>query len=136
MPPATGTRLIELKLVPPPGALADGPALAGVGSQIVTSFRVFPYLFVRAEWVAEITEFEWNHHFADEQRRGPFKSFCHRHELAGERRGGLNGTRVRDVITYEVGFGWVGRLADKIFIHRQMQRTFAYRQEALPKLLA
>ena len=136
MPPATATRLVRLRLVSPPGAAADGPALAGVGSQIVTSFRVSPYLFVRAEWIAEITEFEWNHHFADDQRRGPFKSFHHRHELTAENRDGVSGTRVRDVITYDVGFGAVGRLADKVFVRRQMERTFTYRQQALEKLLA
>jgi ligand-binding SRPBCC domain-containing protein len=136
MPPATGTRLTKLKLVPPPGAPADGPPLAGVGSEIVTSFRVAPYLFVRAPWVAEITEFEWNHHFADMQRRGPFQSFHHRHELAADPRGEIAGTSVRDVITYEVGLGLLGDLVDAFFIGRQMKSTFAYRQQALEKLLA
>jgi ligand-binding SRPBCC domain-containing protein len=136
MPPATATRLVELRLISPPGASAGGPALAGVGSEIVTSFRVSAYLFVRAEWIAEITEFEWNHHFADEQRRGPFKSFHHRHELAAENREGISGTRVRDVIIYDVGFGALGSLADKFFVRRQMEKTFAYRQQALEKLLA
>jgi len=136
MPPATATQLVELRLVPPPGAPADGPALAGVGSEIVTSFRVFPFLFARAKWTAEITEFEWNHHFADVQRRGPFKSFHHRHELAAESRGGMVGTTVRDVITYEVGFGALGKLANQLFVRRQMQKTLVYRQRALEKLLA
>lgn len=140
MPPATGTKLLELKLVPPPAAPADGPALAGVGSQIVTSFRVSPYLFVRAEWIAEITEFEWNHHFADEQRRGPFQYFHHRHELTAEDRDGMSGTgiagtMVRDLITYDVGFGGFGKLLDQLFIRRQMEKTFAYRQKALGDIL-
>lgn len=136
MPSATRTKLLELKLIPPPGAPADGPALAGVGSQIVTSFRVSPHLFARAEWIAEITEFEWNHHFADEQRRGPFRFFHHRHELTAEIRDGISGTIVRDLITYEVGFGALGRLADRLFVRRQLLQTFAHRQQALEKLLA
>jgi ligand-binding SRPBCC domain-containing protein len=135
MPPATATRIVELKLVPPPGALADGHALAGAGSQIMTSFRVFPFLLARAEWIAEITEFEWNHHFADVQRRGPFQSFHHRHELTAETRGGIAGTKVRDVITYDVGFGSLGKLADTLFIRPQMRKTFAYRQQALERML-
>jgi hypothetical protein len=40
------------------------------------------------------------------------------------------------VITYDVGFGALGRLADKLFIRPQMRKTFAYRQQALGKLLA
>jgi ligand-binding SRPBCC domain-containing protein len=135
MPPQTETRLVDLRLVPPPGAPTAGPPLAGVGSQIVTSFRPSPYLFVRAEWIAEITEFEWNHHFADEQRRGPFQFFRHRHEFTAESRGGIDGTVIRDFITYEVGFGALGALADKIFVRRQLRQTFRYRQQALTAIL-
>jgi len=141
MPPQTGTELVRLKLVPPPGipaesaTITDRAPLAGVGSEIVTSFRVVPFLPFRAQWTASITEFAWNHHFADVQKRGPFKSFHHRHELTGETRNQVRGTVVRDVIEYDVGFGLLGELAQKLFIGRQLRRTFAYRQHALEKLL-
>lgn len=141
MPPATGTELVRLKLVPPPGipeeraTVTERPPLAGAGSEIVTSFRLVPFLPFRAQWIALITEFEWNHHFADVQKQGPFKSFIHRHELTGEIRNQVRGTVVRDVIEYDVGFGWLGNLAQKLFITRQLRRTFEYRQEALEKLL-
>jgi ligand-binding SRPBCC domain-containing protein len=136
MPPRTRTELVRLKLVPPPGIVDKQHApLAGVGSEIVTSFRLLPFLPFRAEWAAVITEFEWNHHFSDVQRRGPFKSFHHHHELREERQSELNGTVVRDVIEYEVEFGWLGKVAEKLFISGQLQRTFEYRQRALEKLL-
>jgi ligand-binding SRPBCC domain-containing protein len=141
MPPQSGTELVQLKLVPPPGfpeerATVTGEApLAGSGSEIVTSFRLLPFLPFRARWVARITEFEWNHHFADVQTQGPFKSFLHRHELTEETRGPMRGTIVRDVIEYDVGFGWLGNLAQKFFVSRQFQRTFEYRQQALERLL-
>ena len=141
MPPHTGTELVRLKLVPPPGvaeecATITGQApLAGAGSEIVTSFRLVSFLPFRAQWIALITEFEWNHHFADVQQKGPFKSFHHRHELAGETRNQVKGTVIRDVIEYDVGFGRMGELAQKLFVKRQLQRTFAYRQKTLEKLL-
>jgi ligand-binding SRPBCC domain-containing protein len=140
MPSYTGTELVRLKLMPPPGVaeecatITDRTPLAGAGSEIVTSFRLVPFPF-RAQWIALITEFEWNHHFADVQQKGPFKSFHHRHELAGETRNQVKGTVIRDVIEYDVGFGRMGELAQKIFVKRQLQRTFAYRQKALEKLL-
>src|SRR6478672_774600 len=111
MPPRTGTELVRPKLVPPPGiteeraTITDRPPLAGVGSEIVTSFRLFPFLPFRAQWIALITEFEWNHHFADIQKKGPFKRFRHRHEFSAETRNGASGTTVRDVIEYDPGFG-------------------------------
>ena len=141
MPPHTGTELVRLKLVPPSGiaeertTVTDRSLLAGAGSEIVTSFRLIPFLPLRARWTASIIEFEWNHHFADVQKQGPFKSFIHCHELKSETREQVNGTVVRDVIDYEVGFGWLGNLADKLFISRRLQHTFEYRQQALEKLL-
>jgi ligand-binding SRPBCC domain-containing protein len=141
MPPSTGTELVRVKIVPPPGVAAeaatvtDRDPLAGVGSEIVTSFRVLSFLPIRAQWIALITEFEWNHHFADMQKKGPFRSFHHRHELLAEARNGVNGTVVRDLIDYEVGLGLLGELAQRFFISHQLQRTFAYRQKALEKLL-
>jgi len=135
MPPSTETKLVSVKLVSPPECQQkSGEGLAGVGSEIVTSFRLFKFPPIRSKWTARITEFEWNHHFADLQIKGPFKMFFHRHELRTEIRNGVEGTIVRDAIEYEVGFGMVGRLVEK-FIARQLGRTFQYRQQALEKLL-
>jgi ligand-binding SRPBCC domain-containing protein len=135
MPPATGTKLIELRLVPPPEADAGERHLAGLGSEIVTSFRLFPFLPLRANWTARITEFEWNRHFADLQTRGPFKRFYHRHEIVFESRDMVEGTLVRDRIEYEVGYGFFGELAAGM-VAAQMRRTFQYRQQAVERLLA
>ena len=85
--------------------------------------------------MARITEFEWNRYFADVQDGGPFKSWHHRHEFATARRKGAEGTTIRDVIDYEVGFGFLGSIANALFIRPQMKSTFAERQESLSDLL-
>ena len=103
---------------------------------IETSFRLFPFLTLRAPWIALITEFQWDHHFADVQQKGPFKRWNHRHEFLAETRNGVRGTLVRDVIEYEVGFGPLGAIANSLFVARQMRRTFAQRQKVLPRLLS
>jgi len=138
MPVASGTKLILLNRMPPPEAPpgVSSDRAAGVGSTIVTSFRVFPFLPLRARWIARITEFEWHVYFADVQDSGPFKTWRHRHEFAAEMREGVSGTLVRDVIDYEVGLGWLGGIADALFVQRQMENTFAQRQMSLPKLLS
>jgi ligand-binding SRPBCC domain-containing protein len=138
MPASSHTKLSVLNRMPtpspPPGLAAE--KAAGVGSTIVTSFRVFPFMPVRAKWIARITEFEWNHCFADVHDRGRFKSWHHRHEFQAETRDGVTGTLVRDVIEYEVGSGFLGTIANAIFVRRQMQSTFAQREQVLPKLLS
>ena len=135
MPPTTETKLIEMKLVSPPDvAWKNGAGLAGVGSEIITSFRLFKFPPIRSKWTARITEFEWDHHFADLQVRGPFKRFLHRHELRTEIRNGVEGTVVRDAVEFDAGYGFLGRLMEK-FIAQQMRQTFKYRQLKLEELL-
>jgi ligand-binding SRPBCC domain-containing protein len=140
MPPGLSTRLVRLCLTSrstaDPEGGTDHPGLAGVGSEIVTSFRIFPWLPWRVEWVAQVVGFEWNRHFADVQKKGPFKSFYHRHEFAAVRRNGVNGTIVRDVIRYEVGFGIFGKWTQNLLVIRKLKQTFQYRQMTLEKLLA
>lgn len=138
MPPTSGTKLIETRLVSPTSISEfDAPAnIAGVGSEIVTSFRLVPFFPFRAKWTARITEFEWNHHFADTQIQGPFKRFHHRHEFAAEDRAGVLGTAIRDVVEYEVGYGPLGRIAEKLFIESTLKRTFAWRQNAVAEIFA
>lgn len=137
MPAASGTRIVRLDRIPPP-AQSSGAATnqAGPGTVIVTSFRLFPFLPLRAQWIARITEFEWNHHFADVQQKGPFKRWHHRHEFRAETHNGVSGTIVCDLIEYEVGFGPLGALADLLLVAPQMRSTFAQRQQILPKLLS
>jgi ligand-binding SRPBCC domain-containing protein len=138
MPPATQTRIDRLHLVPPPlpEHSPTCPQAAGIGTVIETSFRLFTFLPLRAQWIARITEFEWNHYFADIQQKGPFKRWNHRHEFVAETRNGISGTLVRDVIEYEIGFGVLGAIANALFVERQMRLTFAERQKALSALLA
>ena len=138
MPPATRTRIDGLRLVPPaelqPALISEVAKVAGIGSEIDTSFRVFPYLPFRARWIARITEFEWNHHFADIQVKGPFRSWHHRHEMAAETRNGVEGTLVRDAIEYGLPLGGLGEILSGV-LSEQMARTFRYRQRILPDLL-
>ncbi len=132
MPAASDTRLVSLNRVPPE---IGSPRAAGVGSTIVTTFRVVPFLPFRASWIARITAYEFNHYFADVQDKGPFKSWHHKHELVAQVRENVSGTLVRDIIDYEVGFGWLGTLADSMLVRRQMESTFRERQQKLPALL-
>ena len=137
MPPATDTRLLQVNLVPPASGDTSMPTqgpVAGIGSEIVTSFRVMPYLPFRRQWTARIIEFEWNHFFADVQQEGPFKSFHHRHELSSEKRGAKQGTVIRDIIDYEIGFGFVDAIAN-VLISRELRKAFAFRQGSLQQIL-
>lgn len=69
---------------------------------------------------------EWNppHSFVDEQIRGPYRQWIHRHTFEPQN----GGTLARDIVHYAVPFDFI---AHPLFVRRDIQRIFAYRQEAL-----
>jgi ligand-binding SRPBCC domain-containing protein len=126
---------------PPPRPLAGDPArrfksvAAGVGSEILISFFPIPWVPRRVSWMARITEFVWNSHFCDEQVRGPFAQFHHRHGIQAEVREGVEGTLVKDEIEFALPYGFMGRVGGAL-LRRSLAKTFAHRQKRLPEILA
>ena len=72
---------------------------------------------------------EWNppHHFVDEQLRGPYRQWIHRHTFEPQH----GGTLARDIVHYAVPFDFV---AHALFVRRDIEKIFAYRQKALREL--
>jgi len=128
-------------IAPPPRPLAADPArrfqspAAGVGSEMVIGFRLIPGVSLRIGWLARIVEFEWNSHFCDEQVRGPFASWRHCHRVASETRDGVEGTLISDEVKYRLPLGPLGSVANRLFVRRQMESAFAYRQKRLDEIL-
>ncbi len=75
-------------------------------------------------WRSLIREWQPPHQFVDEQLRGPFRQWIHTHTF--EPRDG--GTLARDVVQYAVPFDFI---AYPLLVRRDMERIFAFRQEAL-----
>ena len=86
-------------------------------------------------WMARITEFAWNSHFCDEQVRGPFAQFRHRHGIQPEVRDGVEGTLVTDQIDFALPWGVLGKIG-AVFVKRSLRQAFAHRQKRLPEILA
>jgi ligand-binding SRPBCC domain-containing protein len=142
MPPETDARIEDVRLQPPPPRpVAADPArrfksvAAGTGSEILISFYPVKWLPQRVSWTARIVEFAWNSHFIDEQLRGPFAKFRHRHEIVTEIRDGIEGTRVSDAIEYALPGGPFGNFAANAVL-KQLTKSFEYRRKRLPEILA
>jgi len=142
MPAWQRPRIEEANYVtPPPRPVAADPAhrfrsfAAGEGSQFTISFRPFPYSPVRMPWEAYIAEFEWNDHFCDEQRRGPFGYWRHCHRVSEQADGNAAGTLIVDDLAYELPFrplsGLANSLANSLIVARQIRSIFKYRQAKL-----
>jgi ligand-binding SRPBCC domain-containing protein len=142
MPPEQQGRIEDIRLnPPPPRPLAKDPSrrflsmAAGIGTEIILSFRPVVLLPQRVGWTARIVEFEWNRHFADVQVKGPFKTFHHRHGIEREIRDGVEGTTVTDTVEYDLPLGVLGKLGSG-FARAQLEKGWEYRRKRLPEILA
>jgi len=104
-----------------------------VGSQRVFRFPMGP---IKMTWVAEHTGYDPPRFFSDRMVRGPFWSWSHDHHLIED-----NGTtKVVDEVTYQVPFGPLGNLADRVLggrlVRRRISQMFTARELRLQRDLA
>lgn len=78
-------------------------------------------------WESVISEYEPGRMFADEQLRGPYRHWYHRH-LFHPVEGGVE---IEDLVEYELPFGVLGRLAHSVIVRRQLRQIFEFRQERM-----
>jgi ligand-binding SRPBCC domain-containing protein len=76
------------------------------------------------QWRTEIADWSPPHRFADRQLRGPYRLWEHTHTFTPE----AGGTVVEDVVRYRpIG----GRLIHDLFVRRDLERIFTFRQHEI-----
>ncbi len=97
-------------------------------SGIAIQYKVSPFPGFTTDWVTEITHIKELHYFVDDQRVGPFALWHHQHhfEAIDEQH-----TLMKDILHYQAPFGFLGTIADWLFVHRQVKQIFRHREEAI-----
>ena len=74
----------------------------------------------------------WNppHAFTDVQIRGPYRLWHHTHTFSAE----AGGTRMIDLVNYELPLGVLGAIANRFGVRRDLDRVFDYRQRVIASL--
>jgi ligand-binding SRPBCC domain-containing protein len=85
---------------------------------------------VPINWKTLITQYEPPFLFVDEQVKGPYSLWRHRHTF----KPASDGTLVGDQVEYSLPLGPVGELAHGVVVRRQLLGIFRFRQEELKKL--
>jgi ligand-binding SRPBCC domain-containing protein len=98
------------------------------GAEIDYTIR---WLGVPMKWRTLITEYDAPSLFVDEQLRGPYALWRHRHTFEQTR----EGTIVADAIDYRLPLGPLGEIAHAAGVRRQLLGIFNYRQRAMTDLL-
>jgi ligand-binding SRPBCC domain-containing protein len=83
-------------------------------------------------WTSRIEEWVPGDGFVDRQLRGPYGLWHHRHTF--EREGA--GTLIGDTVHYGMPLGWLGEAAHPVFVRRDLERIFDFRQTAVREALS
>lgn len=94
---------------------------------MIITYKVSPVLGIKMTWVTEITHVREREYFVDEQRIGPYAMWHHQHKIEPIHGGVL----MTDVVTYKPPLGFLGAIANTLFIKRQLKQIFEYRTVAL-----
>jgi ligand-binding SRPBCC domain-containing protein len=101
--------------------VSDVPDRMAAGQ--IIEYRISPLPGVWLRWVTEITHVQEGLAFVDEQRAGPYKHWSHEHLFQPTPAGVL----MVDRVTYDVGWGPLGWLAEKLWVRRQLDHIFDHR---------
>jgi len=97
---------------------------------MIITYKVRPLLNIPLRWVTEITQVREGEYFIDNQKAGPY-SFWHHQHFIKEIEGGVEMT---DIVNYAAPFGFIGVIAEKIFINKKVRGIFEYREKILFEL--
>lgn len=93
----------------------------------IITYRLKPFPFMQSSWVTEITAVSEKKYFIDEQRLGPYAFWHHTHLLKTH----PEGTEMVDQVYYKLPLGFLGKLANSLFVKGKLRKIFEYRQNKL-----
>lgn len=94
---------------------------------MIVQYRIAPFLGIKLDWVTEITHIRDRAFFIDDQRVGPYALWHHQHHFEAH----SGGTLMRDILHYQVPFGPIGTLVNWLFVERQIDEIFRFRERAV-----
>ena len=109
--------------------VTPGPIALEPGTLIEYRLRLHT---VPVRWLTRIEAWEPGRRFVDAQVRGPYALWHHTHEFVPH----AEGTLMRDIVRYALPLGPLGELARRAFVGRDVERIFAFRQEAVAHRLS
>lgn len=97
---------------------------------MVIDYTVSPLLNVPLRWRTRITHVEPNKSFIDFQEKGPYKYWNHFHEFIPNK----DGVLMKDTVDYELPFGFLGKVAHRLFVKKKLADIFDFRYCVLEKM--
>ncbi len=96
----------------------------------IIEYYVKPLLGIKLYWVTEITHVVDQEFFVDEQRFGPYQFWHHKHFFKSVH----DGVEMTDLLHYKIPFGFIGNMANSLFVKNKINEIFTYRHQKLEEL--
>ena len=97
---------------------------------LIIEYYVSPLLGLKLHWVTEISHVEQGRYFVDEQRFGPYSFWHHKHFIKAVE----GGVEMTDIVHYKLPMGFIGRIANAVFVKGKLKSIFDFRYQALEKM--
>tara|TARA_Y100000588_G_scaffold7697_2_gene8923 strand:- start:3114 stop:3566 length:453 start_codon:yes stop_codon:yes gene_type:complete len=122
----------NLNLITPPemGFKIIGEVPKQISTGDFIEYRVKVPLLGKITWLTEIKYVDCGFRFVDEQRVGPYKLWIHQHSLHEVE----GGTSMTDEIRYLLPYGFFGKISHGLFVRRNLENIFSFRQKALKEI--
>ena len=89
----------------------------------IIEYKVRPVLNISIYWKTEITEVKPKHFFIDNQIKGPYKLWKHKHTFEELD----NKVKMTDHVTYTLPMGLIGSFAHILYVKQTLADIFDYR---------
>lgn len=85
---------------------------------------------IPVNWVTEITHVDHMKYFIDEQKFGPYALWHHQHHFEKV----PDGVKMTDILNYALPYRAVGRMANSLFVEKEVKSIFKHRSKTLEKM--
>ncbi|NNE25982.1 MAG: SRPBCC family protein [Saprospiraceae bacterium] len=95
-------------------------------------YKVRPVLNIPMYWKTKIVEVNDRESFVDEQLKGPYKLWRHKHSFEPNEKGVL----MRDRVDYALPLGIIGQIGHSIFVKKRLNDIFDFRYQKIEEIFS
>ena len=121
----------NLKVLTPPrlGFKILTPSPINMSKGCIIDYLIY-LMGIPVHWRSIITDYDPPYMFIDQQIKGPYTLWHHKHSFREIK----NGVEIRDRVVYSIPVGWMGRLLHKFWIKKDLENIFSYRKNIIAGL--
>jgi len=93
-------------------------------------YKVRPVLNIPLYWKTRITEVKPKEYFIDEQLKGPYSLWKHKHTFSEDK----GHVYMHDKVEYALPMGLLGRIIHRLYVKTRLEEIFDYRLKVVDEL--